>query len=101
MGIHADVKPENIMIKTCSPCEVKLIDFGSSCFMDDQLADYVQSRCYRAPEVVLGLPYDQKIDVWSVGCVIAELWTGSVLFQGDSTHSLLARLVGICGGLPE
>eukprot|EP00913_Durusdinium_trenchii_P014844 g13921.t1 len=82
--IHCDLKPENILIKSYSRCEVKVIDFGSSCFVDDHLSSYVQSRSYRAPEVMLGLPYDQKIDLWSLGCIIAELWTGYVLFQNDS-----------------
>merc|ERR1711953_773181 len=67
---------------------------GSSCFVDDHLSSYVQSRSYRAPEVMLGLPYDQKIDLWSLGCILAELWTGHVLFQNDSVQSLLARILG-------
>jgi serine/threonine protein kinase len=98
--IHADLKPENILIKSYSRCEVKLIDFGSSCFLDDRLSSYVQSRSYRAPEVILGLPYCQKVDVWSLGCVLAELWTGYVLFGGDSAQTLLARVAGILGPLP-
>ena len=60
---------------------MKVIDLGSSCFISDHLSSYVQSRSYRAPEVILGLPYDQKIDIWSFGCILAELLTGSVLFQ--------------------
>mmetsp|Transcript_2405 Transcript_2405/g.4401 ORF Transcript_2405/g.4401 Transcript_2405/m.4401 type:complete len:734 (-) Transcript_2405:69-2270(-) len=98
--IHCDLKPENILIKSYSRCEVKVIDFGSSCFVDDHLSSYVQSRSYRAPEVMLGLPYDQKIDLWSLGCIIAELWTGYVLFQNDSVQSLLARILGIVGEFP-
>merc|ERR1711972_242580 len=98
--IHCDLKPENILIRSYSRCEVKVIDFGSSCFVDDHLSSYVQSRSYRAPEVMLGLPYDQKIDLWSLGCIIAELWTGYVLFQNDSIQSLLARIVGIIGPFP-
>ena len=62
-------------------CEVKVIDLGSSCYVTDQLSSYVQSRSYRAPEVILGLPYDQKVDIWSLGCILAELLTGNVLFQ--------------------
>merc|ERR1719160_2263619 len=98
--IHSDVKPENILIQSYSRCLVKLIDFGSSCFIDDHLSSYVQSRSYRAPEVLLGLPYGQKIDIWSLGCVLAELWTGYVLFQNDSVQSLLARIAGIIGPFP-
>merc|ERR1712137_1407053 len=75
--IHCDLKPENILIRSYSRCEVKVIDFGSSCFVDDHLSSYVQSLSYRAPEVMLGLPYDQKIDLWSLGCILAELWTGT------------------------
>jgi len=98
--IHCDLKPENILIRSYSRCEVKVIDFGSSCFVDDHLSSYVQSRSYRAPEVMLGLPYDQKIDLWSLGCILAELWTGYVLFQNDSVQSLLARILGIVGEFP-
>lgn len=68
----------------CRRCEVKVIDFGSSCFTTDQLSSYVQSRSYRAPEVILGLPYGQKVDVWSLGCILAELLSGYVLFQVGS-----------------
>ena len=65
-----------------------MIDFGSSCFTTDQLSSYVQSRSYRAPEVILGLPYGQKVDVWSLGCILAELLSGFVLFQvGRPRHS--------------
>mmetsp|Transcript_144366 Transcript_144366/g.462502 ORF Transcript_144366/g.462502 Transcript_144366/m.462502 type:complete len:921 (-) Transcript_144366:6-2768(-) len=99
--MHADLKPENILIKSYSRCEIKVIDFGSSCFVDDQLTSYIQSRSYRAPEVMLGLPYDQRIDIWSLGCIVAELWTGYVLFQNDSVQSLLARIVGIVGPFPS
>lgn len=76
--IHCDLKPENILVKSYSRCEVKVIDFGSSCFQTDHLCSYVQSRSYRAPEVILGLPYDKKIDIWSLGCILAELCTGNV-----------------------
>ncbi|BDA40915.1 probable dual specificity tyrosine-phosphorylation-regulated kinase at C-terminar half [Coccomyxa sp. Obi] len=99
--IHSDLKPENILIKSYSRCEVKVIDFGSSCFTTDQLSSYVQSRSYRAPEVILGLPYGQKVDVWSLGCILAELLSGFVLFQNDSLATLLARLEGILGPVPR
>lgn len=95
--IHCDLKPENILVKSYSRCEVKVIDLGSSCFQTDHLCLYVQSRSYRAPEVILGLPYDQKIDIWSLGCILAELCSGNVLFQNDSLATLLARVVGIIG----
>ncbi len=51
--IHCDLKPENILMKSYHKCEIKIIDFGSSCFIHDVLSNYVQSRSYRAPEVIL------------------------------------------------
>jgi len=99
--IHADLKPENILMRGYAPCEVKVIDFGSSCFFDDELSTYVCSRSYRAPEVILGLPYDYKIDVWALGCIVAELWTGYAIFQSDCIQSLLARIIGIVGPFPS
>ncbi|XP_010253744.1 PREDICTED: probable serine/threonine-protein kinase dyrk2 isoform X2 [Nelumbo nucifera] len=95
--IHCDLKPENILIKSYSRCEIKVIDLGSSCFQTDNLCLYVQSRSYRAPEVILGLPYDQKIDIWSLGCVLAELCSGDVLFPNDALVMLLARMIGMLG----
>lgn len=80
---------------------MKLIDFGSSCYTSDHLTTYIQSRSYRAPEVVLGCKYDQRIDIWSIGGVLAELYTGYVLFQNDSLPSMLARITGILGPFPE
>ncbi|XXG53468.1 hypothetical protein AAC387_Pa03g1552 [Persea americana] len=99
--IHCDLKPENILVKSYSRCEVKVIDLGSSCFQTDHLCSYVQSRSYRAPEVILGLPYDKKIDIWSLGCILAELCTGNVLFQNDSPATLLARVIGIIGSIEQ
>lgn len=99
--IHCDLKPENILIKSYSRCEVKVIDFGSSCYTHDHLSSYIQSRSYRAPEVILGCKYDERIDIWSLGCIVAELWTGEVLFQNDCVQGLLARVMSIMGPFPE
>ncbi|KAG6401992.1 hypothetical protein SASPL_138860 [Salvia splendens] len=99
--IHCDLKPENILVKSYSRCEIKVIDLGSSCFETDHLCSYVQSRSYRAPEVILGLQYGKKIDVWSLGCILAELCTGNVLFQNDSPATLLARVIGIIGSIEQ
>ena len=98
--IHCDIKPENIVIKSYSRCEVKLIDFGSASFLSDEKQVYLQSRTYRAPEVVLANDYDGRIDMWSMGAVLAELHTGYVLFQNDSLASMLARIIGIVGVFP-
>lgn len=99
--VHSDVKPENILLSSYSRARVKLIDFGSSCYLSDRQSSYIQSRSYRAPEVILGLPYDGKIDIWSLGCVVAEMYTGEVTFQNDSVVSMLSRIEAICGPFPR
>jgi len=99
--LHCDVKPENIMVKSYSGCEFRLIDFGSACFIHDHLSSYIQSRYYRAPEVILGCHYDYKIDVWSMGCVLAELAAYRPLFQSATMAGVLGRIVGTIGPFPE
>lgn len=98
--LHCDLKPENILIKSYSRCEVKVIDFGNSCFTTDNLSSYVQSRCYRAPEVVLGCEYDGRIDIWSLGAILPELLTGHVLFSNTTVNEMLARIAAILGPFP-
>ena len=88
-------------MKSYSPVEVKVVDLGNSCFIHDNLGTYVQSRSYRAPEVILGTGYDYKIDIWSVGCIIAELWTKNVLFYNLHVAGMLARMQSILGPWPE
>lgn len=98
--IHSDLKPENILIKDLASCTVKVIDLGSSCFVTDYLETYIQSRSYRAPEVVLGVDYDQKVDLWSLGCILVELFTGHVLFQNSSSAELVRRIEELRGPMP-
>ncbi|WVZ98902.1 hypothetical protein U9M48_044272 [Paspalum notatum var. saurae] len=97
--VHCDLKPENILLKSYSRCEIKVIDLGSSCFLSDNLNLYVQSRSYRSPEVILGMPYDPKIDIWSLGCILAELYTGEVLLPNESVPIILARMIGTIGSI--
>lgn len=99
--MHCDIKPENILLCSYSRALVKIIDFGSSSFTTDRQSSYIQSRSYRAPEVILGLPYDGKIDLWSLGCVVAEMYTNEVTFQNDSEVSMLSRIEAICGPFPR
>ena len=61
-------------------CDIKVIDLGSACFDGQTIYPYIQSRFYRAPEVVLGVSYDNAIDMWSIGCIAAELFVGLPLF---------------------
>ncbi|XP_063800589.1 homeodomain-interacting protein kinase 3 isoform X2 [Pseudophryne corroboree] len=83
--IHADLKPENIMLvdPVRQPYRVKVIDFGSASHKSKTVCStYLQSRYYRAPEIILGLPFCEAIDMWSLGCVIAELFLGWPLYPG-------------------
>ncbi|EAA12191.4 AGAP007847-PA, partial [Anopheles gambiae str. PEST] len=76
---------------------IKVIDFGSSCFSDRTVYTYIQSRFYRSPEVILGYPYDKAIDMWSLGCILAELYTGYPLFPGENEVEQLACIMEILG----
>ena len=64
-----------------------MIDYGNAYLHHDQRCSYVQSRAYRAPEVVLGLPYSPKVDMWSLGCILMELFTGKLLFDNRSVQA--------------
>merc|ERR1719357_636531 len=67
MIIHCDLKPENILLCNPKRSAIKLVDFGSSCQLGQRIYQYIQSRFYRSPEVLLGIPYDLAIDMWSLG----------------------------------
>lgn len=99
--IHCDLKPENILLCTSmKPAEIKIIDFGSACTEDRTVYSYIQSRYYRSPEVLLGYQYTTAIDMWSFGCIVAELFLGLPLFPGASEFDLLRRMIEILGGQP-
>jgi len=98
--IHCDLKPENILLKHPRRSAIKLIDFGSSCYLTKRAYSYIQSRFYRSPEVLLGLPYTQKIDMWSLGCVCVEMHTGEPLFGGANQADQICRIVDILGMPP-
>ncbi|XP_044592905.1 homeodomain-interacting protein kinase 2-like [Cotesia glomerata] len=100
--IHADLKPENIMLvdPIRQPFRVKVIDFGSASYSAKAVRNtYLQSRYYRAPEILLGLPYSEAIDMWSLGCVVAELFLGWPLFPGRSEYDQI-RYISQTQGLP-
>ncbi|KYN15433.1 Homeodomain-interacting protein kinase 2 [Trachymyrmex cornetzi] len=100
--IHADLKPENIMLvdPMRQPYRVKVIDFGSASHVSKAVCNtYLQSRYYRAPEIILGLPYCEAIDMWSLGCVVAELFLGWPLYPGSSEYDQI-RYISQTQGLP-
>lgn len=98
--IHCDLKPENVLLGTSVKPEVKIIDFGSACMEERTVYSYIQSRYYRSPEVVLGYQYTTAIDMWSFGCIVAELFLGLPLFPGKSEFDLLLRMIRILGAQP-
>lgn len=98
--IHGDLKPENVLLEDESSGTVKVIDFGSSCMEHETVYSYIQSRFYRSPEVVLAHPYDAAIDIWSLGCIAAELFLGLPLFPAASERDLLSRMIEILGPFP-
>uniref|UniRef100_U5EGN3 non-specific serine/threonine protein kinase n=1 Tax=Corethrella appendiculata TaxID=1370023 RepID=U5EGN3_9DIPT len=100
--IHADLKPENIMLvdPVRQPYRVKVIDFGSASHVSKTVCNtYLQSRYYRAPEIILGLPFCEAIDMWSLGCVVAELFLGWPLYPGSSEYDQI-RYISQTQGLP-
>uniref|UniRef100_A0A4W3JNX0 non-specific serine/threonine protein kinase n=1 Tax=Callorhinchus milii TaxID=7868 RepID=A0A4W3JNX0_CALMI len=100
--IHADLKPENIMLvdPIRQPYRVKVIDFGSASHVSKAVCStYLQSRYYRAPEIILGLPFCEAIDMWSLGCVIAELFLGWPLYPGALEYDQI-RYISQTQGLP-
>ncbi|KAJ9638984.1 serine/threonine protein kinase, CMGC, dual-specificity [Coniosporium tulheliwenetii] len=95
--IHCDLKPENILLAHPLKADIKVIDFGSSCFVDEKVYTYIQSRFYRSPEVILGCSYGLGIDMWSLGCILAELLTGYPIFPGENEQEQLACIMEIFG----
>ncbi|CAO3633356.1 unnamed protein product [Mucor fragilis] len=95
--IHCDLKPENILLKHPTKSTIKVIDFGSSCLEHQRVYTYIQSRFYRSPEIILGLDYTMAIDMWSLGCIIAELYTGVPIFPGENEQEQLACIMEVLG----
>ncbi|XP_037952469.1 serine-rich adhesin for platelets-like isoform X2 [Teleopsis dalmanni] len=93
--IHCDMKPENVLLKQQGRSGIKVIDFGSSCYESQRVYTYIQSRFYRAPEVILGAKYGRAIDMWSLGCILAELLTGHALFPGENEGDQLACIIEV------
>jgi len=98
--IHCDLKPENILLQEKGKSKIKLIDFGSSCFESKKLYTYIQSRFYRAPEIMLGISYTTAIDMWSLGCIVAELYSGFPIFPGESEAEQMDLIMEVIGVPP-
>jgi dual-specificity kinase len=78
--------------------EIRLIDFGSATFDDEYHSSVVSTRHYRAPEIILNLGWSFPCDIWSIGCIIVEFFTGDALFQTHDNLEHLAMMEAVCDG---
>ena len=94
--VHRDLKPSNILVN--ENCDLKICDFGLARIQDPQMTGYVSTRYYRAPEIMLTWQkYDVEVDVWSAGCIFAEMLEGKPLFPGKdhvNQFSIITELLG-------
>lgn len=94
--MHRDLKPSNILIN--ENCDLKICDFGLARIQDPQMTGYVSTRYYRAPEIMLTWQkYDVEVDIWSAGCIFAEMLEGKPLFPGKdhvNQFSIITELLG-------
>ncbi|KAI9169574.1 hypothetical protein LWI28_014280 [Acer negundo] len=99
--LHCDIKPDNMLVNEAKNV-LKLCDFGNAMFAGkNEITPYLVSRFYRAPEIILGLPYDHPLDIWSVGCCLYELYTGKVLFPGATNNDMLRLHMELKGPFPK
>ncbi|CAG8698887.1 3610_t:CDS:10, partial [Ambispora leptoticha] len=116
--IHTDLKPENILLDTdhyrsvpskgqdkgvreLYNSDIRVIDFGSATFEEEYHSSVIQTRHYRAPEVILGLGWSYPCDLWSVGCILIELFTGQTVFQTHDNLEHLAIMERVLGKIPD
>jgi serine/threonine protein kinase len=97
--IHRDLKPSNILLN--KQCDVKICDLGlGRGYKEEEEAktEYVVTRWYRAPEVILNASeYTKAIDIWSVGCILAELLGRTALFPGENYLDQIQRIISVLG----
>eukprot|EP00095_Tigriopus_kingsejongensis_P001861 maker-scaffold565_size135592-snap-gene-0.20 protein:Tk01861 transcript:maker-scaffold565_size135592-snap-gene-0.20-mRNA-1 annotation:"serine threonine-protein kinase doa" len=115
---HTDLKPENVLfvcsdwevvynpkkrrdVRRVKNTEIRLIDFGSATFDWEHHSKVVSTRHYRAPEVILELGWTQQCDIWSIGCIMFELYLGFTLFQTHDNREHMAMMERILGKIPE
>ncbi|KAG5469106.1 hypothetical protein LSCM4_02503 [Leishmania orientalis] len=99
--IHCDLKPENILLRDKDPSVVKVVDLGSASFDVKNAYMYIQSRFYRAPEVITEQKYGKAIDWWSLGCILCELANGDPVFPGEDEEDQLGCIMEYLGPPPE
>ncbi|XP_051516210.1 mitogen-activated protein kinase 14A-like isoform X2 [Myxocyprinus asiaticus] len=91
-----DLKPSNLAVD--ENCELKILDFGLARHTETEMTGYVVTRWYRAPEVIFNwMHYTQTVDVWSAGCILAEMITGEVLFPGNDSIDQLKKILNLTG----
>ncbi|XP_014385099.1 PREDICTED: mitogen-activated protein kinase 13 [Myotis brandtii] len=99
--IHRDLKPGNLAVN--EDCELKILDFGLARHADAEMTGYVVTRWYRAPEVILSWAHSPdegaspSVDIWSVGCIMAEMLTGKTLFKGKDYLDQLTQILKVTG----
>ncbi|XP_047340782.1 serine/threonine-protein kinase prpf4B-like isoform X2 [Impatiens glandulifera] len=99
--LHCDIKPDNMLVNEAKNV-LKLCDFGNAMFAGkNEITPYLVSRFYRSPEIILGLPYDHPMDMWSVGCCLFELYSGKVLFPGSTNNDMLRLHMELKGPFPK
>ncbi|EKV04288.1 hypothetical protein PDIG_16450 [Penicillium digitatum PHI26] len=98
--IHRDLKPSNILVN--ENCDLKICDFGLARIQETHMTGYVSTRYYRAPEIMLTWrKYDEKVDMWSAGCIFAELLLGEPLFPGTNHINQFCVITDLLGNPPE
>lgn len=94
--VHRDLKPGNLAVN--ENCDLKILDFGLARHTESEMTGYVVTRWYRAPEIILNwMHYNQTVDIWSVGCILAEMITGEVLFRGTDYFDQLNKIMDVTG----
>uniref|UniRef100_UPI00398F38B2 mitogen-activated protein kinase 14A n=1 Tax=Pristiophorus japonicus TaxID=55135 RepID=UPI00398F38B2 len=97
--VHRDLKPSNLAVN--QNCELKILDFGLARHTETEMTGYVVTRWYRAPEIILNwMHYSYSVDIWSVGCILAEMVTRSVIFPGFDHIDQLKKIMNMTGTPP-
>ncbi|XP_078343974.1 uncharacterized protein LOC144629610 [Oculina patagonica] len=105
--IHADLKPENILFEEGEEIKIKVVDFGNAIhWVHREVSLYydefeLQTLLYRAPEVMFGVPFGPEIDMWSLGCILAELYIGKPLFLGRNKNEIMQEVTSVFGPIPR